>query len=321
MQSVSFRCWQAGYGLMRTHALPPHAMTTDASAALISCPNCAQPLAPPGARYCAHCGQEAHLRPPTLMEFAQQFAGNYISTEGALWRSLHLLFTRPGQLTLEYWAGRRKHYVLPLRLYLTLSVLVLMGIKLAGSTHVDAALEARFTKMLVAGEQISVVGMGPLGEIVMEKGQYSCNHLPQWVCEPVRQRMQGDPAIAMHWLLGVLDRASDHFSGALFVLVPLFAVWTKLLYWSRRRYYTEHLVLALHLHAFLLPALALTGLPWAPAKLLALAAFLIYPLVALHRVFGGPAWKTLLRGAAIGLLHGVAVLLVMYVLMLWALVT
>jgi hypothetical protein len=83
--------------------------TTAASPALTHCPNCAQTLCPPGAAFCVFCGQEAHVRPPSLGEFLQQFGGNCISTEGALWRSLRSLLTKPGELTQEYWRGRRKH--------------------------------------------------------------------------------------------------------------------------------------------------------------------------------------------------------------------
>ena len=84
--------------------------------ALESCRNCGAPFVPEQRRFCPECGQETRLRAPTLGEFVQQFGGAYFSTEGALWRTLALLLFRPGQLTRHYLAGRRKHYVLPLRL-------------------------------------------------------------------------------------------------------------------------------------------------------------------------------------------------------------
>ena len=61
----------------------------------LACLNCGEPF---GAsddrrpRFCPACGQETTLRPPTMGEFAQQFGGAYLATEGALWRSLKLLF-------------------------------------------------------------------------------------------------------------------------------------------------------------------------------------------------------------------------------------
>mgnify|MGYP001057476860 CR=1 FL=1 len=82
------------------------------------------PLAVPRPRFCPVCGQETNLRPPRLGEFLQQFGGAYFATEGALWRTLKLLLFKPGELTRQYLAGRRKHYVLPLRLYLTISLAI-----------------------------------------------------------------------------------------------------------------------------------------------------------------------------------------------------
>ena len=99
-----------------------------------ACPNCGSTFTLPRPNYCPDCGQESRLKPPTLMEFGKQFGGNYVSMEGALWRTLALLMLRPGRLTTAYLAGRRRRYVLPLRLFLTISVLVLMLVRVLAST-------------------------------------------------------------------------------------------------------------------------------------------------------------------------------------------
>ena len=104
-----------------------------------TCPNCTEPFPDPRPRFCPACGQETTLRPPTLFEFAQQFGGAYISTEGALWRTLKLLVTKPGELTRQYLAGRRKHYVLPLRLYLTISVVALLALQWSGAMQPESS--------------------------------------------------------------------------------------------------------------------------------------------------------------------------------------
>jgi len=59
------------------------------------CPKCEQAV-PQTAHFCPHCGQESRLRPPKVMEFLQEFAGNYLAVEGALWRTLKLLLLQPG---------------------------------------------------------------------------------------------------------------------------------------------------------------------------------------------------------------------------------
>ncbi|MFS8137734.1 MAG: DUF3667 domain-containing protein [Thermomonas sp.] len=58
------------------------------------------------------------------------------------------------------------------------------------------------------------------------------------------QRMKTDPASYKDAFLGAIPTA-------LFVLVPLFALLLKALYLFKRRLYMEHLVVALHSHAFM----------------------------------------------------------------------
>lgn len=99
-----------------------------------TCPNCghAIPALTPPARHCPQCGQATHLHAPTLVEFVHEFVSHYVALEGALWRSLWALLARPGHLTREYLAGRRLHYVLPLRLFLSLSFLFFLLVKVLG---------------------------------------------------------------------------------------------------------------------------------------------------------------------------------------------
>ena len=104
-----------------------------------ACLNCRALLGQPRPRFCGQCGQETTLKPPTLLHFAQQFSGAYLSTEGALWRTLGLLLVQPGELTKRYLEGQRKHYVLPLRLYLTISVIVLLMLRAMTNLNIEGA--------------------------------------------------------------------------------------------------------------------------------------------------------------------------------------
>jgi hypothetical protein len=106
--------------------------TTDP--AVPQCQNCSAQLPQtPHAHYCPQCGQETHLHPPSLLEFLHEFLGHYVALEGALWRTLRALLLQPGKLTQEYLAGRRRRYVLPLRLYLSASFCFFLLVKVGGS--------------------------------------------------------------------------------------------------------------------------------------------------------------------------------------------
>lgn len=263
------------------------------------CANCAQPLPLPLPNYCAHCGQESRLRPPTLMEFLQQFGGAYLSTEGALWRSLARLLV-PGQLTLEYLAGRRRRYVLPLRLYLTVSVVAFLILKLAGGLELRGQ-EGKALR-IDPGEQLRFIELGHW-RAGLEQGRFYCENLPAPMCERLRRRLHAEPAALAAEVRDGKDRFIGHWATAMFLLLPLFALWLKLLWLDTGRRYTEHLVFALHLHAFWFAALllCLPPLPWLRA--LTAGACLLYPLVALQRVYARRWWSTLLRAGLLLLLN------------------
>jgi hypothetical protein len=286
-----------------------------------NCLNCAEPLAVPRPRFCPACGQETNVLPPTLREFAQQFGGAYFSTEGALWRTLRLLLLEPGELTRRYLAGRRKHYVLPLRLYLTISVLVLLLVRVVGSTGV-VQVEAKLGNPPAGTHprSFTVLGLGGEGQgIGTRDGVFYCNSVPQWVCRRVQRRISSDPAALSGELDAFKDRFLGNLGGAMFVLLPTFALGLKLVYLNRHMRYTEHLVFALHVHAFWFLALALT-LP-APSWLggLAVVAVPWYTLAAMRRVYEGRRWPRLLRAALLSSLYGIVLSLILGFVAVWSL--
>ena len=92
-----------------------------------SCANCGAPI---DDAYCPRCGQETSRQLPTARAFLRDAAGRYVALDGRLWRTLGALFFRPGFLTQEYLAGRRRRYVRPGRLFLVLSIALFAVIRL-----------------------------------------------------------------------------------------------------------------------------------------------------------------------------------------------
>lgn len=72
--------------------------------------------------FCPVCSQETRIEMPTVGHFVAEFAEQTLALQGQLWRTLYSLLFKPGQLTLDYVAGRRQRYVRPLRLYLAISI-------------------------------------------------------------------------------------------------------------------------------------------------------------------------------------------------------
>ena len=49
----------------------------------------------------------------------REATGRYVAFDGRLWKTLSALLFRPGFLTREYLAGRRRRYIRPARLFLS----------------------------------------------------------------------------------------------------------------------------------------------------------------------------------------------------------
>ena len=104
---------------------------------------------------------------------------------------------------------------------------------------------------------------------------------------------------------------------AMFFLLPAFAALTSLAYRRRGRAYTEHLLFALHMHAFAYLCLsAMVLIPGEGPVGTMLLVWWAYLALALRRVFGGRLIPQVLR--SLPLLVGHSIVLV--VVMLFALV-
>src|SRR5262245_26809083 len=100
------------------------------SVAAADCANCGARLAGP---YCATCGQKARPPNPTTRDFLSELAAELFNFDGKVFRSIWLLFARPGFLTREAFLDRRASYVSPIRLYLIFSVLFFASLVFAPS--------------------------------------------------------------------------------------------------------------------------------------------------------------------------------------------
>jgi len=102
--------------------------------AVHACANCGAAL---NGRFCAQCGQSAHVHRSLLHMFEELLHGIF-HFETKAWRTLPLLMFRPGRLTREYIDGRRARYVGPLPLFLFMMFAMFMSFSLTGG-HVRGA--------------------------------------------------------------------------------------------------------------------------------------------------------------------------------------
>ena len=105
----------------------PHDPTSTPPSGRAACANCGARLE---GRYCADCGQlDQPLRIPVHRFLAQSFT-EFFGLDGRVWATLGVLLFKPGKLTAAFLAGQRQHYLRPLRVYLsaTLVFFVLLAL-------------------------------------------------------------------------------------------------------------------------------------------------------------------------------------------------
>lgn len=98
-------------------ALPPHPQSA-------ACTNCGDERVD---SFCARCGEkQPHHHDVTVGHFFHELLHELLHIDSKLFRTMRLLVTRPGELTADYFAGRKTRYITPLRLFLTLFTLQLI---------------------------------------------------------------------------------------------------------------------------------------------------------------------------------------------------
>lgn len=246
--------------------MKPDSLSEQTHPSFALCHNC---QAPTGGNFCQNCGQETHLHPASAREFLHEFVGHYVALEGKLLGTLGRLLFRPGLLTKEYVAGRRVRFVQPLRLYLTLSVLFFALLKFTHSVELpvdpkqvaEQAVEAQEKEQEKADKRLrreqrhagSTVAKGGNADIEVDN-----DAIEKWIAgvpllnsSSLKKQWQHFEHLPAAEQSKVFSDGFYHYAPyAMFLMMPIFAFYLKLLYLGSGKRYGEHLLFALHSNAF-----------------------------------------------------------------------
>jgi hypothetical protein len=292
------------------------------------CPNCGADVS---GNFCHECGQETVLHPPSTREFLHEFVGHYVALEGKLLQTMKLLLLKPGQLSLEYMQGRRVRYIEPLRVYLTFSLIFFAVFKFMGEDHhiggvkLDGApvvkVDPQDKKKAASTHPPAATAAKPDADEsddppAMDKVRAELRK--DETLQDIKNDLGEDKSGILEKIEKIAGAAADDdgaklkkvFFGsapyAVFAMMPLFALYLKILYLGTGKRYGEHLLFALHTNAFAFLMLTLllvipSGVPWV-GKLLGLWLTFYLP-TAMRRVYGGSRKMTALRWIVLMFLH------------------
>jgi hypothetical protein len=274
-----------------------------------TCPNCGNQQVE---KFCPECGQR-FARNLAFTEFFRVVADDQFSIDAKLPRTLRALFLRPGQLTAEYREGRVARYIPPFRLYLLASVLffVLLSFLSRRSDWAERA-EVEIRKDMTSDTVASDSSWISDVEV-----NFPWRWLDQRLETNIRALAELPPSVAMR---RVVDTTLEETPKVMFVLLPVFALLLKLLYFRRARYYIEHFVFALHFHAFayvIFGIALIIGSGWVfliPGIILP-----VYLLLAMRRAYAQGWIRTIIKWFVLSNIYSVLLITGLVFALIWAL--
>lgn len=290
------------------------------------CLNCGDPTV---GQFCPTCGQRKVDVRVSLRRMLREVIDDQLSVNSTLPRTLGALMFRPGRLTREYVQGHVVRYIPPFRLYLVTSLLFFialsfvadpanMSVQALGESNEDSVRIVRIAdSVLLAharqkGEDTVRLAAAarrsrstiPDGGIQLASADTT--DVPAFLKPLIRRidaaekRLNAMPRReALRTMIAAFE---DNAPVGVFVMMPLFALILKLLYVRRKRFYVEHFVFALHVHAF---AFFTAGVMMI-SRLEALNAVLLgwsvlYLFLALKRVYGQGVVRTFIKYVILGI--------------------
>jgi hypothetical protein len=275
----------------------PKSLTSrsEAPVAESRCLNCTAPL---NARFCANCGQAGGNHMPNAMQFVHQTVETLTHADSRLWRTIRLLWFRPGQLTLEFIGGRCASFLPPVRLYFVCSVIFFTLFSLSRPrTALMRFIHAKHRPQL---SPASCSNWHVFGDHAWTR------HLTHICEESVRDHG-----------VNLLHAAVDTIPDAMFVFVPLIAFSHMFMYSRPRHPYAEHLLFFLHVHAFFFSIMTVwmifptSGAIWHASW--STPVWLTIPMLSVLPVYGAVALKRVFRRSWVGTVARTLALLSIYI--------
>jgi hypothetical protein len=278
--------------------------------------------------FCPRCGQRKVDVRISLRRMLGEVLEDQLSVNSTLPRTLVAVLFRPGRLTREYVQGRIVRYIPPFRLYLVTSLVFFVLLPLVadpGEISVTGGGPGRGDSVRTTriADSVLLVHARRTGEDTVPLARAAArsraapnqNNLqfgpdPEKVLpvlKPLARRMKRTEtrlnAMPQDEALRTLVASfEENAPVGVFVMMPLFAMILKILYARRKRFYVEHFVFALHVHAFAF----LTGTVVMLASNGQVTALLgtwlaVYVFLALKHVYGEGIVRTFLKFMALAI--------------------
>lgn len=190
--------------------------------------------------FCSNCGQSARDFDRPVSVLIVDAMANMMAFDTRLWKSLKSILFKPGEMALDYVAGKRVRYMPPFRLYLFISFIFFILLRLSVNSNSNI-------KLISVQDKEEGVKTEQTIEIVPESIETA--DLKKDSVKKSKNIKKIDDIKANRELY--ISRFLSYLSWALILMMPLYAMLLWFLFRKYQRHYLGHFIFSLNQHAFL----------------------------------------------------------------------
>jgi hypothetical protein len=284
---------------------------------LTHCPNCNQPLAAKD-RYCRNCGQSTRNLKVPFKHLVLEAIEGVLHVDNNIFRTVGALLFKPGLLTKEFIAGRRKKFVPPVRLYIFISFIFFLVLTInpghiqINDSGKESAAEAQnfidseaYNQSVLSLNGLKTEELKGLNDAQIDSVMTAKEIERTWFNRFMARRLarigNSNPEEFRH-------QTHKGVSYMMFFLMPVFGWLIYLFYNKKANYYLDCLIFSVHFHCFVFVLLLLYKISewfisYSELTLVVLGLIYIYLTLASRGIFGQSWIKTLIKTLAILLIY------------------
>ncbi len=254
-----------------------------------TCKNCSNTFT---GNYCNHCGQKAFSpSDKSIKRILQELFYFFTNFDNGFFKTIFTIITAPGQLTVDYCAGKQKTYFKPISLYFLIVVIYLIFPVFSGLNQ-----ELKYYK-----------GNAFFGTIIENQ---------------INEKLVTDDVTLEELSIPFKAKSEVTSKVALFLFIIVSIFFIYLLFYKSKRVVFDHLILSTEINIFyllvlfiLLPLVMLTILTlfgiseaYISNEMVALVLiflFGVYCTIVFRRLFGQKWYLSIIKGMSFSLLHAI----------------
>lgn len=252
--------------------------------------------------YCPNCSQENHDLKIPFKHFVEEFLEGIIHFDSKVWHSIKTLFIYPGKITKDFLAGKRVSFVPPIRLYVFFSFVFFFFLNMTINHKNDEKKITDIIKFEAKGDSVDMT----IDSLRAELESKSNKDIEE---KEVKSKLLKILDMKGKDVNAINQTIYKYMSFVLFLLLPIFALIMKIVYYKSRKYYYEHFIAAIHYHVIVFIILLLVlgayslKLPNYVYGIIFISAF-IYFVNSLKIVYNSTWLKSILKAIVIFIIYG-----------------